>query len=139
MTKWPRVSVPGHRAVVGGVDGRCRPVVARGARAGSAPGGAGRRSGSHARRSAELALSEHELVVARTELEALYDDLYVLQCAVDDVHADLAMVDEPTTHDLREALQWVLSAATPLRDRSVQPATPRTNARRTIRFDHIAS
>ncbi|MFM8564369.1 MAG: hypothetical protein ACKOCE_10860, partial [Acidimicrobiia bacterium] len=35
-------------------------------------------------RARELQISENELVVARTELDRLYDDLYVLACAVED-------------------------------------------------------
>lgn len=53
--------------------------------------------------------------MARSELEALYDDLYVLQCALVDTRRDLE-------HDLSgpealEALRWLLDAAEPLAGR----------------------
>lgn len=69
-------------------------------------------------RARELALSENELVIARDELDRLHDDLYVLACAVDDAERDLAaMGDTPTAKELRDVLQWLLVAATPLRNR----------------------
>jgi hypothetical protein len=52
------------------------------------------------------------LVVARAELDALRDQLYVLEAAIDDVTRDLAASDEPK--DVREALDWLLEAARPL-------------------------
>lgn len=70
-------------------------------------------------RAVELELSENELVIARSELDALHDELYVLACAVDDVERDLAGADTPTTRELTEALQWLLDAARPLRDREI--------------------
>ena len=64
------------------------------------------------RRRDELGLSESELIVARQELDELRDKLYVLEAAVEDVERDLAeAVDE---QDVREALEWILSAARPL-------------------------
>lgn len=58
-------------------------------------------------------LDEHELVIARTQLDQLRDDLYVLQCAVEDVERDLGTgLDE---RELREAIDWLLTAARPLR------------------------
>jgi endogenous inhibitor of DNA gyrase (YacG/DUF329 family) len=76
-------------------------------------------------RARELELSEGELVVARAELDALHDDLYVLACAVDDVERDLATTRGATARELRDALDWVLAAARPLRDREISaPATP---------------
>ncbi len=71
-------------------------------------------------RATELALSEGELVVARAELDALRDDLYVLACAIDDTERDLeAAGPSPSAQDLREMLDWLLDAATPLRTRQI--------------------
>ncbi|MFZ1489903.1 MAG: hypothetical protein WAS51_08170 [Ilumatobacteraceae bacterium] len=72
-------------------------------------------------RADELQLGEDELIVARAELDALHDDLYVLACAVDDVQADLEALKRPTVADLQEALEWLLAAARPLRERTVRP------------------
>lgn len=71
-------------------------------------------------RARELELSENELVVARTELGALHDELYVLACAVEDVERDLS--SRPTNAELRDALDWLLEAAKPLRDREISPS-----------------
>lgn len=71
-------------------------------------------------RAQELALSDGELVIARAELDRLHDDLYVLACAVEDAERDLAALgDQPTVADLRTTLDWLLSAARPLRDREL--------------------
>jgi hypothetical protein len=72
-------------------------------------------------RARELELSENELVVARTELDALHDELYVLACAVEDVERDLS--GRPTNAELRDALDWLLEAAKPLRDREISPSS----------------
>ena len=72
-------------------------------------------------RARELKISEDELVVARQELDALYDDLYVLACAVDDTARELK-AGRQTAASLRESLEWLLEAARPLRDRTVAPA-----------------
>jgi hypothetical protein len=72
-------------------------------------------------RARELHLAEGELVVARRELDALRDDLYVLACAVDDVDRDLGSDKAPTRQQLLEAVEWLLQAARPLRDREVRP------------------
>jgi hypothetical protein len=53
-------------------------------------------------------------VLARSELDALRDRLYVLECAIGDVERDLAAGLEPA--ELREALAWLLDAARPLVD-----------------------
>jgi len=71
-------------------------------------------------RARELELSEHELVVARAELDALHDELYVLACAVEDVERDLST--RPTVAELRDAVDWLLEAAKPLRDREISPS-----------------
>lgn len=63
-------------------------------------------------RAAEVGLSESELVVARHELDELYDLLYVLECAVEDVQRDVTT--KSTNQELHDALNWLLQAATPL-------------------------
>ena len=70
-------------------------------------------------RARELELSEGELVVARAELDALHDDLFVLACAVDDVERDLGASRRPSNAEIREAIDWLLDAARPLRDRTM--------------------
>jgi hypothetical protein len=70
-------------------------------------------------RAAELELSENELVIARSELDALHDELYVLACAVDDVERDLAGTSTPSAQDLADALDWLLEASRPLRNREI--------------------
>lgn len=72
-------------------------------------------------RAADLALSENELVIARDQLDELHDDLYVLACAVDDTRRDLAAPGKRTATELRDALEWLLDAAGPLRDRELGP------------------
>ena len=73
-------------------------------------------------RAVELELSENELVIARSELDALHDELYVLACAVNDAERDLrAAGPKATARELREIIDWVLEAATPLRDRELRP------------------
>jgi hypothetical protein len=62
----------------------------------------------------ELELSEGELVVAKSALDELHDDLYVLACAVEDVERDIA-----DGADVRRALDWLLEAAKPLRNRKL--------------------
>jgi hypothetical protein len=64
------------------------------------------------RRATEVGLSEHELIVARRELDELYDRLYVLEAAIEDVDRDLA--EEPTPADYRDAVAWLLAAARPV-------------------------
>jgi hypothetical protein len=51
-------------------------------------------------------------VLARSELDALRDRLYVLECAIRDVERDLAAGLEAS--EVREALVWLLDAARPL-------------------------
>lgn len=79
-------------------------------------------------RARELELSENELVIARDELDRLHDDLYVLACAVDDAERDIAAQGaKPSARELAETLNWLLSAARPLRDRELSaPTTPPT-------------
>jgi hypothetical protein len=64
------------------------------------------------RRAAEVGLSEQELIVARRELDELYDRLYVLEAAIEDVDRDLA--DDPTPEDYRDAVAWLLASARPV-------------------------
>jgi hypothetical protein len=64
-------------------------------------------------RTAEVGLTETELVVTRRELEELYDQLYVLEAAVEDVDRDLAG-PAPTKQDYADAVAWLLQAARPL-------------------------
>lgn len=63
-------------------------------------------------RRSEVGLSESELIVARTALEALRDRIYVLEAAIEDVERDLA--DAEDEHDVRSALDWLLTAARPV-------------------------
>src|SRR5207245_1916503 len=58
------------------------------------------------RRAGELGINESELVVARHALDDLYDRLYVLEAAVEDVDRDLAAGD--TAKEVRAALDWLL-------------------------------
>ncbi len=68
-------------------------------------------------RSAEAGLSEAELIVTRTALDELRDQLYVLEAAIEDVERDLGTADGE--QDLRDALDWLLAAARPLRGASL--------------------
>ena len=71
-------------------------------------------------RARELELSDGELVIAKATLDELHDELYVLACAVEDVERDLdACEGSPTADDLRQALDWLLEAARPLRNREI--------------------
>jgi hypothetical protein len=73
-------------------------------------------------RARELQLSEDELVVARTELDGLHDELYVLACAVEDIERDLRTPGRRTVTELTDAVEWLLAAAKPLRDREITPS-----------------
>ena len=64
-------------------------------------------------RAAELELSENELVVAREELDNLKDLIFVLQCAVNDVRADLQSPRQ-TKDTYAEMVSWLLEAAEPV-------------------------
>lgn len=65
-------------------------------------------------------MSDGELVMARTELDALHDDLYVLECAVADTLKDLS--SEMSAKEAIDALRWLLDAATPLANRRLRSA-----------------
>ena len=71
-------------------------------------------------RARELKISEDELVIARAVIDSLYDDLYVLACAVDDTERELE-AGKPTVRSMTEALEWMMEAARPLRDRTLTP------------------
>ena len=76
-------------------------------------------------RAAELGLGEDELVLARSELDALRDRLYVLECAIGDVERDLAAGLDPS------------SCATPWRGCSTRPArssTPESSVQINLSF-----
>ena len=76
-------------------------------------------------RARELELSDGELVVARAELDKLHDDLYVLACAVDDTQKDLeGLGAKPNASELKRMLEWLMSAAKPLRDRELSAPAP---------------
>jgi hypothetical protein len=76
-------------------------------------------------RARELALSDGELVIAKATLDELHDQLYVLACAVDDVERDLDSAGpKPSADELRRALDWLLEAARPLRDRELAAPPP---------------
>lgn len=78
-------------------------------------------------RAADLALGANEIVVRRDELDRLHDDLYMLACAIEDVERDLG--ENPTDRELAEALDWLLHAAKPLRNREISaPSTPPINS-----------
>lgn len=60
--------------------------------------------------------------MARGELDALLDDLYVLQCAVSDTQRDL---EHPmSAGETAEALRWLLDAAAPLAARRLTAQRP---------------
>ncbi len=60
--------------------------------------------------------------MARTELDGLHDELYVLACAVEDVERDLGAPGRRTVSELTDAVDWLLAAARPLRDREITPS-----------------
>ena len=74
-------------------------------------------------RARELALSDGELVMVRAELDALHDELYVLQCAVADTRKDLQHRMSGT--EALGALRWLLEAAEPLAARRLGAAPQR--------------
>jgi hypothetical protein len=53
--------------------------------------------------------------MTRAKLDELHDKLYVLEAAVEDVERDLDGGATATTSELREAIDWLLEAARPLR------------------------
>lgn len=68
------------------------------------------------RRAVELGAGKSDLVVARRELDELYDRIYALEAAVEDVERDLAEAgDDP--REIRRALDWLLESARPVLER----------------------
>jgi len=63
-------------------------------------------------RAAELGLAETDLVVARRAIESLQDQIYLLECAIEDVTQDV--IDDDSPEAVRKALDWLLDAARPL-------------------------
>lgn len=63
---------------------------------------------------AAVGLGEDEFVVRRVDVDALHDQLYVLEAAIEDVERDLGSTSRPTARDYREAIEWLLDAARPL-------------------------
>ncbi len=59
--------------------------------------------------------------MARSELDALHDDLYVLECAVADTRRELG--NELTKAEAITALRWLLDAASPLMSRKMGTPT----------------
>jgi hypothetical protein len=57
-------------------------------------------------------LSESELVVARAAIDQLHDQIYILECAIEDVEGDVA--EDESIDTMRRALAWLLEAARPL-------------------------
>jgi hypothetical protein len=51
-------------------------------------------------------------VVARQAIDQLHDQIYILECAIEDVERDLADDDSP--EGVSRALAWLLEAARPL-------------------------
>jgi hypothetical protein len=54
-------------------------------------------------------LAETDLVVARRAIDTLHDQIYLLECAIQDITQDLAEDDSPPA--LRAALDWLLESA----------------------------
>ena len=63
-------------------------------------------------RSAEVGLGESELIVTRAALDDLRDRIYVLEAAIQDVDRDRDASEGE--QDLRDALEWLLTAARPI-------------------------
>jgi hypothetical protein len=68
------------------------------------------------RRAEELKLSDDELIVLRAELDALYDELYVLACAIQDAERDGAFGGGASMKQVSDALRWIVEAARPVTD-----------------------
>jgi hypothetical protein len=63
-------------------------------------------------RARELGLSESDLIVARAAIDQLHDQIYMLECAVEDVENDLA--DDDSAEGVKRAVASLLEAARPL-------------------------
>ena len=73
-------------------------------------------------KAAEHGLDEADLVLARNVIDQLRDDIYVLQCAIEDVDRDLAGSGSP--QDVSDALTWILAAARPLVQSALRAVGP---------------
>ena len=109
-----RAAGPSQGLRAAGADGRCRRPQAEADRVSTAARAA-------VNVTTKLAIGLRSSDSAKTsscwrgsELDALRDRLYVLECAIGDVERDLAAGLDPT--ELREALVWLLEAARPLVD-----------------------
>lgn len=71
--------------------------------------------------SADRGLDATQIIVDRTQLDGLLDDLYVLECAVDDTDRDRAEAGDDA-RELRRMLDWLLDACRPLVDRQLTPS-----------------
>lgn len=67
-----------------------------------------------------MALGDDVVVVAKVQLDRLYDLLYALEAALDDVDADLAGVTSAAAY--RQAFDHLYRSARPLRGAVLDPA-----------------
>jgi len=72
-------------------------------------------------RASELELSDNELIVTRDELDELKDQIYVLHCAVVDAKTDLLSTSH-TKSSLQEMVNWLIEAAEPVTQASLNPS-----------------
>lgn len=72
-------------------------------------------------------VGDDEVVVVKSELDRLHDDLYVLECAIEDTERDAVGVDSDG-RELRLALDWLLEAARPLIGRDLRSPSNSTGA-----------
>ncbi len=68
-------------------------------------------------------LADGEVVVRCSDLEDLQDKISTLHAALEDVAGDLATATGP--HDVRQALDWLVSQARPLADVWMTPVANR--------------
>jgi hypothetical protein len=73
-------------------------------------------------------LTETDLVVARRAIDGLQDQIYLLECAIEDVGQDLQDDDSPDA--LRKAIDWLLEAAKPLVAKRILTEPEQTDGRR---------
>ena len=59
--------------------------------------------------------------MSRTQLDALHDDLYVLECAVEDTRRDLDEAGTRSATELHRMVAWLLGAAESVGRRRVGP------------------
>jgi hypothetical protein len=70
-------------------------------------------------RSKAHGLDEADLIVTREALETLRDQVFVVQCAVNDVRRDLGAETRPGAFEYREAVDWLLGSLEPLLARPI--------------------